>query len=133
MISPAILHRRKQPGMSPRILLSATTRGIEGTHVDHTLPTMTNHTLPPINNFQTKGSLNTNSTVNAVSALGEAKLADMLEAAFMCTFPGFSHCMPIKDAAINVLDSPAHQEYRQRETQVKELRISPHHKQYLVS
>jgi hypothetical protein len=32
-----------------------------------------------------------------------------------------------------MLDSPAHQEHRQREIQVNELRNSPHHKQYLMS
>jgi hypothetical protein len=57
----------------------------------------------------------------------------MLEADFMHPFPGFSYHMPIKDAAIKVLDSLAHRECRQRETQVKELRNSPHHQQYLVS
>jgi hypothetical protein len=118
MISPAILHRRKQLRMSPRIILSATTRGIEGTHIDHTpeLPTMINYTLLPVNNSWTEGSLSANSTVNAISAFGEAKLANMLEAAFTCAFPGFSYYMPVKAAAIKVLDSPAHQEHRQRET-----------------
>ena len=93
---------------------------------------MTSHTLPPVNNFRTEGSSDANSIVN-ISGLEDAKLTDMLAAAFTRAFPGFSHPMPVKDATIKLLDSPACRERRQRDMQIKELRNSAYHKQYLVS
>jgi hypothetical protein len=122
-ISPAILHRRKRLGISSRISLTATTEP----------PTLTGHTLPPPNDSRTEGSSDANSIVDAISSLEDEKLTDMLAAAFTRAFPGFSHPMPVKEATVKLLDSPARRARRQRETQIKELRNSTYHKQYLVS
>jgi hypothetical protein len=92
---------------------------------------MVNHQPP--DDSQTQRNPDANPAVNAASELGEAKLADMLKVAFTRAFPGFSYPIPIKDAVIKGLDSPTRRERRQREARIKELRNSPHHKQYLVS